>query len=138
MLKEYSILIEKEKISELLKEQRAISHLSVDDVLTRLKEKGISISPKTLYGYENGVGSPKIRTFLALCDIYGIKDIMESLDLITETPPTDRQVDNAKQKETPAYTDEDLRAAKMINSLPEEDRKYVLGLLERLENKPNK
>ena len=43
-----------------------------------------------------------------------------------------------KEKSSPQYSDEDLEAAMIISSLPEEDKQYVLGLLERLENKPKK
>ena len=61
-------------LSYQLKRFREHCNLSVEDVVAQLSEKGISISPKTLYGYENGVSLPKVSIFLALCDIYNITD----------------------------------------------------------------
>lgn len=63
-------------ISDILRQNRELAHLTIEDVVTKLKDKNIDISSKTLYGYENGVSTPKVNTFLCLCDIYGIQDIM--------------------------------------------------------------
>ncbi len=60
----------------LLRQKRELLGLSMDDVVQKLNDRGIKISSKTLYGYENGVGFPKVNTFIALCDIYGIDDIL--------------------------------------------------------------
>ena len=73
-------------ISKLLREGRTRCLLSIDDVLSRLKNVNISISQKTLYGYENNVATPKIRTFLALCDIYGVTDVMLALGISSVLP----------------------------------------------------
>lgn len=60
----------------LLRQKRESLNLDVEEVIQKLKDRGIEISVKTLYGYENGVGTPKVNTFIALCDIYGINDIL--------------------------------------------------------------
>lgn len=62
----------------MLRQKREQLKLSIDEVVSQLNERGIAISSKTLYGYENGVGTPKVNTFIALCDIYGIDDILGS------------------------------------------------------------
>ena len=63
-------------ISRILRQRREQLNLTPREVVDKLKAKGISISEKTLYGYENGVGNPKVNTFIALCDIYDINDVM--------------------------------------------------------------
>lgn len=60
----------------LLRQKREQLGLSIEEVVQKLDERQIKISSKTLYGYENGVGTPKVNTFIALCDIYGIDDIL--------------------------------------------------------------
>lgn len=63
-------------IPVILGQYRARSGLTGKEVVTLLKERNIDLSEKTLLGYENGVGTPKVNTFMALCDIYRISDIM--------------------------------------------------------------
>lgn len=60
----------------LLKRKREMLGLSAEEVINKLSKRGIDISAKTLYGYENGVSTPRVNTFIALCDIYHINDIM--------------------------------------------------------------
>lgn len=50
------------------------------EVAEKLHEMGIEISDKTLYGYETGRTSANADMFLALCNIYGIKDIFSTFD----------------------------------------------------------
>lgn len=64
------------KISCLLKEKRNTLGMTPQEVIAALKEHGIEIKEKALYAYENGDNAPKVNTFLALCDIYKISDIM--------------------------------------------------------------
>ena len=69
--------MDKKQIGNRLKELRANSSLSVDEVLCILKEKySIEVRPNTLYGYENGRTSPDVDLFLALCKIYKCRDIL--------------------------------------------------------------
>lgn len=70
-------------IATILKEYRGRTGLTGKQVVTILKKYGISISEKTLLGYESGVGTPRVNTFLALCKIYKISDIMEEFGYST-------------------------------------------------------
>lgn len=65
-------------IGSKLKELRLSKNMKGDEVVGRLKEKNIVISPKTLYGYENNVSPIRSSTFLALCDIYGVSNILKT------------------------------------------------------------
>ena len=60
----------------ILRGLRTRSGLSAEDVVEKLNRRGIEISVKTLYGYESGVSTPRVNTFIALCDIYQVDDIM--------------------------------------------------------------
>lgn len=59
-----------------LRRLRLNSGLSADEVVDMLRYRGIEINSKTLYGYEQGVSTPRVNTFIALCDIYKVHDIM--------------------------------------------------------------
>ena len=63
-------------ISSVLRNYRERRNLSPREVVEKLRLKGIDISEKTLYGYENGVSNPKVNTFIALCDVYEINDVL--------------------------------------------------------------
>ena len=60
----------------LLRQKREQAGLSPEEVVNELEKRGIPINVKTLYGYENGVSTPRVNAFIALCDIYKISDIM--------------------------------------------------------------
>lgn len=69
-------------IGAKLKSLRTASGLSVEQVIGKLKERNIVISNKTLYGYENNIPI-RSSVFLALCEIYGVSDILNTfLDTI--------------------------------------------------------
>ena len=59
-------------IAALLKERRKARGLSVKDVQAFLLKQGISVSDKTIYGWESGHRQPDADTFLLLCRYYGI------------------------------------------------------------------
>lgn len=64
-------------IASTLKAARVACGYSVEKVTKLLKENNdILIRPKTLYGYESGYSVPSVNVFLALCNIYGMKDIL--------------------------------------------------------------
>lgn len=62
----------KKKVANKLKELRNESNYSTEYVSKKLKEMGFSISPNTLYNYENGISQPKADMFLHLCRIYNV------------------------------------------------------------------
>ena len=63
-------------IAAALKQRRIELHMSVEDVINALADRGVHLKPVTLYGYENAVSSPNAQTFLYLCAIYHIDDIV--------------------------------------------------------------
>ena len=65
-----------EMIAKVLKETRKQNALSVKDVVSRLHDKSLSVSEKTIYGWENGQSQPNADTLLVLCEIYNINDIL--------------------------------------------------------------
>ena len=77
MYYQVEVMIMKQSLMpSILKAKRNELQMSPDDVVKALQERGFSISVKTLYAYEAGTNLPKVTTFLALCDIYGISDVM--------------------------------------------------------------
>lgn len=67
----------KKEIGQLLKQKRIQSGFKWDFILTTLQEKyGIQVARSTIYGYENGYGTPDPDVFLALCDLYGMNDVL--------------------------------------------------------------
>lgn len=64
-------------IGTLLKSKRKELNLSVKQVVASLKSYNISISEKTLYGWENNYRQPDADTFLILCAIYQISNVLD-------------------------------------------------------------
>lgn len=65
-----------EMIAKVLKAARKQNALTVKDVVGRLRDKSLSVSDKTIYGWENGQSQPNADTLLVLCEIYNINDIL--------------------------------------------------------------
>lgn len=63
-------------IGNKLKALREENNLTRKEAVERLKQLGIDISDKTLYGYESGRNSANADMFLALCQIYNCSDIL--------------------------------------------------------------
>jgi predicted transcriptional regulator len=84
----------KSEIARMLKVYRNRCELSVGEVIIKLKQAGIEISAKTLYGYENGVSSPDVDTFMLLCSFYGIEDFadFDSNNNVIDIDPAARQL----------------------------------------------
>lgn len=72
-----------DSIPAILKQKRNLLGLTPDQVIAKLEERGLSISVKALYAYEAGTNLPKVPVFMALCDIYEIRDIMGSFGYTT-------------------------------------------------------
>lgn len=69
--------MEKKSIAGTLKAARAACGYSVEKVSKLLMEnENITVRPKTIYGYESGYSVPSVNVFLALCNIYGMSDIL--------------------------------------------------------------
>ena len=65
-------------IGNQLKELREQNNLTRKEAVDKLRELGIDISDKTLYGYESGRNSANADMFLALCKVYKCNNIMET------------------------------------------------------------
>lgn len=68
----------KNSIGTTLKNARKNAGMTVEDVYNFLAENNINSAIKTIYGWENDFSYPGINTFLLLCKLYGIKDILET------------------------------------------------------------
>lgn len=66
----------KQHIGKVLREYRKKNKLSVKDVAIKLQEHSVNISPKSIYGWENGETQPNAETLLLLCEIYNIEQIL--------------------------------------------------------------
>ncbi|MCM1157486.1 MAG: hypothetical protein NC300_08015 [Bacteroidales bacterium] len=67
-------------LGRMLRYHRKANRYSVQNVVDKLKgEYDISISPKTLYGWENSQNQPSADTLLVLCKLYKINNVLESL-----------------------------------------------------------
>lgn len=64
-------------IAKTLKILRKRTDMTAKDASVALKEHGIDISAKTIYGYESGISSPNADVFIALCRIYKCRNIMD-------------------------------------------------------------
>lgn len=70
-----------EKIGAILRKEREKAGLTIEEVCLKLEAAGKKISPKTLYGYENDVSSPKISVFMSLCRLYEIDDVYGTFNM---------------------------------------------------------
>ena len=89
----------KDEMGQVLKSARNTAGLSPADVAERLKQYGIELSEKTLYGYENGHSSPQIVTLFRLCEIYGIDDVSAAFGFAQKNPAAEKDNDLAPSVE---------------------------------------
>ena len=74
-------------IARMLKYYRKKNELSVQSVANSLKERtGNDISPKTIYGWENGASQPNADVLMHLCELYEIHDILETFGYENNSP----------------------------------------------------
>lgn len=114
-------------VGEKLKELREQNNLTRKEVADKLRSVGIDISDKTIYGYESGRNSANADMFLALCKIYGCKNIMstfyESVDdvLFTNTEwkliEKYRTLDPSGQEHVNAFLDWESARVRQLTEL---------------------
>ena len=77
-------------IASILKQARRSSHLSVKQAASQLRQYGIDIASKTLYGYESGLSMPNADVFVALCKIYQYEEpyLLKESPAFLPDPPT--------------------------------------------------
>lgn len=76
----------KSVIANFIKQLRKTSGLSAEEVTAGLREYGITISAKTLYGYENGASMPNADVFVTLCRIYKCSNPMDLFGVSSMEP----------------------------------------------------
>lgn len=77
-----------EKYGAILRQARENADLSVEEVSVKLSALGFKVSPKTLYGYENDVSTPKISLFMTMCKLYRVTDIYSTFHMRDNSEPT--------------------------------------------------
>ena len=81
--------MDKKEVGQVLREKRKQSGLKWDAILSALKSKyGIEIARSTIFGYENGHASPTPQVLMALCDLYGIQDLLHEFGVSAQQMPT--------------------------------------------------
>lgn len=103
-------------IGEKLKKLRENNNMTRKEAANKLKLLGIDISDKTLYGYESGRSSANADMFLALCEIYNCKNIMETFSDTVEDV---------------LFTDRDWKHIQKYHDLDEYGRKHIDYELDR-------
>lgn len=68
--------MDKKAFGETLKNLRLKSGLEWNEIMNGLSSYGILLARSTMYGYEHGRSFPDPDVFLALCKVYGCKDIL--------------------------------------------------------------
>lgn len=67
----------KEIIGQKLRVLREDKGYNANDVSDLLQQRyGLDVNYKTIYNYEKGRSSPDVDIFLALCKIYGCRDVL--------------------------------------------------------------
>ena len=74
-------------IAATIKRRRKELGMSVSDLLCHLEAEGISVSNKTVYGWESGHRQPDADTFIVLCRILGIESFSETKKSPTAEEP---------------------------------------------------
>lgn len=99
----------KQEIAEMLKASRLSAGLEAKEVADRLMAAGVIKSVKSFYNWESGRSQPDADTFMYLCDLYGIKDVLGAFrngkqeDLLLDHS-TDIQTSIDVQKHMELYT----------------------------------
>jgi transcriptional regulator with XRE-family HTH domain len=115
----------KEEIAKVLKESRQKTGLSAKEVIEKLSLHDIKVSPKTLYGWENGHSQPGADTLLLLCDIYGVDDIMRAFGY-----------GKTEIRLTETKTPEKVKLLNKVKQLNENNCKVVSAYIDGLLTKP--
>lgn len=132
-----------ENIGFKLKQIRESLHLTRKEVSEKLREYGIDMSDKTLYGYEVGRTSANADTFLALCDIYQIQDILDTFGRKINTQSNDLILSNQeadmvlKMRDLDEYSLESIDNLIKIEVKRKVNSEHLLAYVERLKEIQN-
>lgn len=98
-------------IGDTLKKLREENGMTRKEAADKLKNLGIDISDKTLYGYESGRNSANADMFLSLCKIYKCNNIMETFSDTVE----DILFTNNEWEIIAKYRDLDIHGKEMVD-----------------------
>jgi transcriptional regulator with XRE-family HTH domain len=74
------ITMNNKNLGRALRYYRKANHYTVKQIADKMKKDyGVSLSPKTIYGWENNQNQPSADNLLILCKIYKITNILEAL-----------------------------------------------------------
>ena len=127
------------RIAEVLMARSKAKKYSTEDVSKLLLANyAIKISAKTLYSYETGHRQPDADLLMALCEIYGIENIMEAFrepeSETTKTPTSEEPEagDKVSIEETNALL-VSLGYIKPGEDLSDRDLRFLSGIVELLD-----
>ena len=63
-------------IARMLRYYRQLNEFSIQDVSELLGQCGHPAATKTIYGWENGQTQPDADTFMLLCELYQVEDVL--------------------------------------------------------------
>lgn len=118
----------KDNLGTVLQKLRKEANLTAKDVAEKLQIMGYPISDKTLSGYETGIRMPNADVFMALCQIYNCKNILEIFSFVKAgySIPTDeewstiekyRLLDEYGKETVRIILDREVERVKQINRL---------------------
>lgn len=68
-------------VMENLRILRKQNQVSVEELASYLENHGIFNNVKTIYGWENGIGTPSFDAILLMCSFYGVTDVFQLADM---------------------------------------------------------
>lgn len=115
-----------DEIAKGLRLSRTSKKYTVNQMVEKLKHKGVDISAKTIYGWESGRRQPDADTLMLWCEICEVKDIMSLFGY-------DNEIENMTDEEVDAAIKETAEeAVEIFNSLSPELQQAALEILEIL------
>jgi transcriptional regulator with XRE-family HTH domain len=117
-----------------LKNAREKAGLSQKELANKL-----CVASGAVGNWESGTRTPHLSTIHKIAEALNVS-VFELVDGSTwgEMVNSDTEGVLTQKKDAPeeaSFTEDDLRIAKLINSMPEDDKKFFLEMLTRLENK---
>lgn len=115
----------KKNIGPVLRNYRKDLKLSVEEVSQMLKLYDINISPKTIYNYETSFREPDADTLMALCEIYNIRNVLDTFGY-TNSNCTDNQ------QEKLILSQDDKLALSLFQQLDDNDKAEIRGEMKHM------
>lgn len=118
-------------LGSTLKELRKSKGLSAKEAADKLRELGFSVSNKTISGYESGIRMPNADIFMALCQVYDCKNVLEKFSFVTAeySVPTDdewsliekyRSLDQTGQETVKNTLNHEIKRVQVIRNLEDQ------------------